>query len=111
MCRISRGNLALLDTVIRPVSTQQDMALVRGRDEHLTGLHCEVLEQVRIASGIELARDVIEQQDRLIAARSREHCELGCLPGEHDGAQLTLRCKQSGLAIVELEREVVAMWS
>jgi hypothetical protein len=49
MCRISRGNLAISDAVIGPVSGQQDMALVRRRDEALSGLRREVLEQIFVA--------------------------------------------------------------
>src|SRR5688572_33297628 len=108
MCRISRGNLAIFDAVIRTVSGQQNMSFVRGRDEHLPGLQCEVLEQVRVARGIELARYVIEQENRTIAVRAREHRELRRLPREHDRAQLTLRCKASGVALVERECNVVA---
>ena len=109
MCRISRGNLAIFDAVIGPVSRQQNMALVGGRDEALAGLRREVLEQVRVARWIELARHVIEQQDRQVAVRAREHRELRGLPREHDRAQLALRREAPGLAAVELEREVVAM--
>src|ERR1044071_6312356 len=109
MWRISRGNLAILDAVIRTVPGQQNVALVRSSYEHLAGQQSEVLEQVRVACRVQLARHVIEQQNRRIAVRSREDRELRRLPREHDRAQLALRCKQPGIAIVELEREVVAM--
>src|ERR1041385_8016973 len=109
MCRISRGNLAIFDAVIRTVLREQNMALVRGRDEALSGHRCEVLEQVLVARRIELARDIVEQENRLIAVHAREHGHLPRLPREHDRAQLPLRCERASVAAIELERDVIAM--
>ena len=109
MCRISRGNLAISDAVIGPVSGEQNVASVGRRDEALTGLRARCSNRYCVARGIELARHVVEQQDRQVAVRSREHGELGGLPREHDRAQLALRRERAGVALVELEREVVAM--
>src|SRR5688500_8650222 len=111
MYRISRGNLATLNAVISPVSSEQDMGLVRRRNEHLAGLRREVLEQVRVARGIELARYVAEKEARLIAVRAREHRQLGGLPREHDRTQLPLGRELPCVARVELEGEIIAMWT
>src|ERR1041384_2129334 len=85
------------------------MARMRGRDEALPGQSSEMIEQVRVALRVELARDVVEQQDRRTPVWPREHRELGRLPGQHDRAQLALRGVRAGLAPVELEHQVVAV--
>src|SRR5688572_29401543 len=87
------------------------MAAVSGRDEALSCERREVLEQEFIARCIELARHVIEQENRWIAVRAAEHFELRGLPREHDRAELALGRKAPRLSRVELEHDVIAMWT
>jgi hypothetical protein len=49
-----------------------------------------VLEQKFVALRVELARHVIEQEDRRVAMRAGQDGELGGLPRQHDRAQLAL---------------------
>ena len=105
----SLDNPAVLDPIVGAISMQQNVARVGRRDEALAGESREVLEQEFVARRIELARDIVEQEDRGIPVRASQHRELGGLPREHDGAQLALRCEASGLAPVELEDDVIAM--
>jgi hypothetical protein len=60
-------NAARLDR--RAVLAQQYMPRMRGRDEALSGEIREVLEQVLVALRVELARYIVEQQNRRIAVR------------------------------------------
>ena len=48
------------------------------------------MKQILVARGIELARHIVEKQDRLIAVCAPEDLELGGLPREHDRAELAL---------------------
>src|SRR4051794_36989512 len=79
------------------------------RDEALPREGGEVLEQELVARGIELARDIVEEKDRLVTVDPAEDRELRGLPREHDRAQLALRREGTGIAAVELEQEVVAV--
>jgi hypothetical protein len=100
---------AVFDAIVGAVLAQQHVTRMRGRDEALAGQSCEVIEQVLVALRVELARDVVEEQDRRVAVRAGQDRELRGLPGQHDRAQLALGGVGPGLAALELEHQVVAV--
>src|SRR5690606_4505408 len=63
----------------------------RGGHEHLAlGLPEQAIDGAR-ALRIQLARDVVEQEDLLAARRAPSAVELRALPGESEAARLALR--------------------
>ena len=58
---------------------------------------------------IELAHDVVEQQDGMLAERFFYERDLGHLPSKYDGPLLALAREIGGVPAVELERYRISM--
>lgn len=58
---------------------------------------------------VELAHDIVEQEDRILAGLRPEEFEFGKLQREHAGALLSLRAERAQVDLVDRELQVVAV--
>src|SRR4030095_13591450 len=83
----------------------------RRREEKLALGRSQELEQRRRSLGIELARNIVEKQDREHTARLRDARELRAFHRERDGAVLSLRCDDARRVSVERHGQIVEVGS
>src|SRR5262245_30194336 len=80
-----------------------------GGDERLAAKSAKKSKQLRVAGGVELAGNVVEQQDRRIPQLRGEQLDLGDLERQHQRARLSLRGEHRGGAPVEREAQLVGV--
>src|SRR5262249_43224916 len=81
----------------------------RRRQKNLTWSLAQKFEQERRPRQVELARYVVEQEDRMNAARLGDARELGELQSHRDGTVLALRRVGAHVVASEPNHDVVAM--
>ncbi len=84
---------------------------VGGGQHDLTFERREVLHQVRVALGIELARHVVQQEERRPALRPAQVLDLADLERQHHGARLALARVEARGALADEEAQIVGVWS
>ena len=91
-------------------ATQRRVEVVEGRrrDERLRQLR-DAPDEVRAPVRIELAEDVVEQEERRAPVERGQEVELGELEGEDRGPLLAARGEPGQIAAGQVEGEVVAM--
>src|SRR2546428_6696544 len=67
-----------------------DQVRVGGREDHLSLQLAEVPHEIGVALRIQLAGDVIEQEQRRAAVHAAQVLDLADLERQHGGASLTL---------------------
>src|SRR5512132_2404633 len=88
-----------------------DELSARRRQENLPSCEAQKREERLGAIAVELARDIVEQEDRLEPSRLGDRRRLRGLEGERERAVLPLRSDDARGVIVEVEPEVVAVRS
>ncbi len=73
--------------------------------------HADATDQLRAPVGVELAEDVVEEEERRLARSSvRQQVELGELERKDGRALLAARGERRHVASAELEGDVVPVW-
>ena len=106
---VRRGDDAVLDAQAHDVVLvgAGHVGQVGRRHERLA--RAQALDQPLAAAGVELAHDVVEQQQRRSAALVLEHRALGQQQRQQAHALLALRAVGAQLAPVAQQRDVVAV--
>ena len=106
---ILRGDGAALDVEGFDLVFDQDVIAVGGGDEDLAFGPGEKVEEEAVAGAVELAGDVVEQEQGAEAAHVLKEPDLGDLERQHEGSLLSLAREALGGVIGELDLDVVAV--
>ena len=92
--------------VVLPHALCREIGGMRRRDERLDALAPDEVQELLAPLDVELAHDIVEQQDGVLARLGAQELELGELQREHAGALLSLRAEGAQVDAVDRQHDV-----
>ena len=100
-----------LYTVVAPDALCRKIRFIRRRDQRLDALAPDELHELRSSYFIELTHYIIQQKHRIFPRLRTQEFQLRKLQSQHSRTLLALRAKGAKMDAVDLEQDIVPVWS